>query len=64
MYKFLTDVEVAATLGVSLASVRRWRLLGTGPRYVKIGGSVRYNADDLLAFVQTLPTGGGVREVR
>jgi len=49
---------VAAYFGVSLATVRRWRYLGQGPRYRKIGSLVRYSVDDLSAWLASRPTGG------
>lgn len=38
----LNEREVASYLKISVASVRRWRLLRTGPKFVKIGAAVRY----------------------
>jgi excisionase family DNA binding protein len=46
----LTDVEVAARLGVSRYTVRSWRLKGTGPRFLKMGRAVRYRAEDVSAY--------------
>ena len=43
----LTDVEVAARLGVSRFTVRSWRLKGTGPRFLKMGRAVRYRPEDV-----------------
>ena len=43
----LTDVEVAARLGVSRFTVRSWRLKGTGPRFLKMGRAVRYRPQDV-----------------
>lgn len=43
----LTDVEVAARLGVSRFTVRAWRLKGLGPRFLKMGRAVRYRPDDV-----------------
>ena len=57
-----TDVETAKLLGISVATVRRWRLLGTGPRYRKFGGAVRYFPDDIEAFIANAPSGGGAEE--
>ena len=56
----LSERDIAVHLGVSLATVRRWRLLARGPKYLKIGSSVRYAPSDLKAFVDSLPVGGGV----
>ena len=43
----LTDVEVAARLGVSRFTVRSWRLKGFGPRFLKMGRAVRYRPQDV-----------------
>ena len=43
----LTDVEVAARLGVSRFTVRSWRLKGHGPRFLKMGRAVRYRTEDV-----------------
>jgi predicted DNA-binding transcriptional regulator AlpA len=43
----LTDVAVAARLGVSRFTVRSWRLKGTGPRFLKMGRAVRYRPQDV-----------------
>lgn len=47
MQSFLTEKEVAKQIKVSLASLRRWRLLQRGPRFIKVGALVRYRAEDL-----------------
>jgi len=43
----LTDIEVAARLGVSRFTVRAWRLKGLGPRFMKMGRAVRYRPQDV-----------------
>lgn len=52
----LTEDDVAKRYGVVVGTVQKWRRLGTGPAYVKIGpgskGPVRYRAQDLDAFDQ------------
>ena len=56
----LTDVQVAEYLNVSVSSVRRWRLTGGGPRWVRIGSSsIRYPIADLEAYGANSPSGGG-----
>ena len=57
-----TDIETARLLGVSTATVRRWRLTGQGPKYRKFGGAIRYFAEDIDAFIAGAPSGGGNRE--
>ena len=46
----LTDLEVAARLGVSRFTVRSWRLKGCGPRFLKLGRAVRYRPEDVDEF--------------
>ena len=56
----LTDYQVAERLNVSVATVRRWRLLKQGPRFIKVSGSaVRYFPTDVTKYLDTRPTGGG-----
>jgi predicted DNA-binding transcriptional regulator AlpA len=43
----LNDHQVANLVQLSVASVRRWRLLRTGPKYLKIGAAVRYRREDV-----------------
>ena len=57
--QMLTDVEVADHLSVSISTVRRWRLKGGGPRWIRIGSSIRYDSADLRAYILGLPGGGG-----
>ena len=55
----LNEHDVARITGLSVASVRRWRLLRQGPKYIKIGAAVRYRPEDVAAWLETRPTGGG-----
>jgi predicted DNA-binding transcriptional regulator AlpA len=48
----LTDIEVAARLGVSRFTVRSWRLKGFGPRFLKMGRAVRYRPEDVREYEQ------------
>ena len=48
----LTDIEVAARLGVSRFTVRSWRLKGVGPRFLKMGRAVRYRPEDVHEYEQ------------
>jgi predicted DNA-binding transcriptional regulator AlpA len=54
----LNERDVARITGLSVASVRRWRLLRQGPKYIKIGASVRYKSEDLSTWLASRPTGG------
>jgi predicted DNA-binding transcriptional regulator AlpA len=55
----LNEHDVARVTGLSVASVRRWRLLKIGPRATKIGAAVRYRPEDLKAWLDSRPTIGG-----
>jgi predicted DNA-binding transcriptional regulator AlpA len=58
----INEKDVARITGLSVATVRRWRLLRSGPQYLKIGASVRYTIESVAAFIQSRPTGGGTAE--
>lgn len=55
MSNLMTEQEVAKRLNVSLASLRRWRLLARGPAFLKLGSLVRYQPEDLDAWLAGLP---------
>jgi hypothetical protein len=44
---------VGQRLGVSVRTLERWRWLGMGPRFMKVGGRVRYRIADIEAFEQS-----------
>jgi predicted DNA-binding transcriptional regulator AlpA len=50
--RMLTDIEVAARLGVSPFTVRSWRLKGVGPKFLKMGRAVRYRPEDVDEYVR------------
>ena len=54
----LNEYDVARITGLSVASVRRWRLLRQGPKYLKIGAAVRYKPEDVSAWIESRPSGG------
>lgn len=62
--ELFTERDVARITGLSVASARRWRLLGQGPRFIKIGAAVRYKPEDLATWLASRPSGGGQSEVR
>jgi excisionase family DNA binding protein len=57
----LTEHEVAALFRISLATVRRWRQKGTGPDFIKLGSSVRYNRGAVLSWLHSRPARGLAR---
>jgi len=54
----LNEHDVARLIALSVASVRRWRLLGQGPKFLKIGSAVRYRQEDVLDWLESRPAGG------
>lgn len=48
--RHLTQVELAQRWRISPRTLERWRWLGQGPRYLKIGGRVVYRLEDVEAF--------------
>jgi predicted DNA-binding transcriptional regulator AlpA len=59
LQQLLTEHDVSRITGLSVSSVRRWRLLNIGPRATKIGAAVRYKPEDLKAWLDSRPTIGG-----
>ena len=61
--RLLTEKEAAAILSLSPATLRRWRCTGEPrqPDFVKIGRAIRYRESACAAWIEGLPTGGGVR---
>jgi predicted DNA-binding transcriptional regulator AlpA len=60
----LNEHDVARVTGLSVASVRRWRLFRQGPKYLKIGAAVRYKPEDISAWLESRPSGGNGQEVQ
>ena len=60
----LNEHDVARITSLSIASVRRWRLLDKGCPFVKIGSSVRYVRSDVEDWLRSLPRRGGQLEKR
>ena len=51
-HKFLTSVEAAEILGLSVRTLEGWRVRGGGPIYRRFGRRVRYARADLLAWAR------------
>jgi hypothetical protein len=58
MEALLNEFEVSEKLQISVASLRRRRVLRQGPPFVKVGPLVRYRPEALDQWVEGLPTGG------
>lgn len=46
----LNQAELAQRWRISPRTLERWRWLGEGPAYLKLGGSVAYSLDDVQAY--------------
>lgn len=46
----LNQVELSRRWSISPRTLERWRWLGEGPQYLKIGGRVVYRLDDVEAY--------------
>lgn len=47
----MTTPEVADLLKVAEITLRKWRLIGAGPRFVRCGANVRYHRDDIDRWI-------------
>ena len=50
--RLLTEREAAALLGLAVTTLRRWRWAGKHLSFFKIGNCIRYDADDITAFLE------------
>jgi len=51
--RYLRTPEAARFVGLSIRTLEKHRIYGTGPRYSKLGGRVVYAVDDLQSWVQS-----------
>ena len=49
----LGSKDAASYLGVAHGTLAKWRCLGGGPRYAKLGSRVAYRIADLEEFVES-----------
>jgi len=47
---FLNQIELSRRWGISHRTLERWRWLGEGPSFVKLGGRVAYRIEDVEAY--------------
>ncbi|MEU6318227.1 helix-turn-helix domain-containing protein [Streptomyces sp. NPDC047009] len=52
--RFLTPVDVADLLGVPLETVYQWRRKRIGPHGFRVGRHLRYDPEDVRAWVASL----------
>jgi predicted site-specific integrase-resolvase len=51
MKRAVNTAEAAKITGISYDTLTYWRFQGKGPRFLKMGGLVRYRLEDLEAFM-------------
>lgn len=47
----IPDTQVATILGVSVASLRRWRAEHRGPKWIRVEGQIRYRLQDIHDYL-------------
>jgi predicted DNA-binding transcriptional regulator AlpA len=50
---YMRTPEAAGFVGLSIRTLEKHRIYGTGPRYSKLGGRVVYRREDLQAWVES-----------
>lgn len=50
LVRHLTQNQLAERLSISPRTLERWRWLGQGPRFLKLGGRIAYRIVDVEAF--------------
>jgi len=53
--RMLSETEVAERHEIAQSTLRSWRTQRKGPRYYKVGRTVRYRIEDLDAFFAGVP---------
>jgi hypothetical protein len=48
--RHLNQRELAERWNISARSLERWRWIGEGPRFLKLGGRVVYRLEDIEAY--------------
>ena len=56
--RFVSEVELEQLTGISRRTWQKHRLLNDGPRYYKIHGSIRYDLEEVVAWIKTLAVAG------
>jgi predicted DNA-binding transcriptional regulator AlpA len=58
--RFVSEGELEQVTGISRRTWQKHRLFNRGPRYYKIYGSIRYDLEEVVAWIKDLSvTGSG-----
>ena len=52
--RFVSDLELEHLTGISRRTWQKHRLFHRGPRYYKVHGSIRYDVEEVVAWIKTL----------
>ena len=50
--RVLNELELADGWGMSHLTLQRWRVMGLGPKFLKLGGKVSYRIEDVEEYEQ------------
>ena len=53
--RMLSEKQAAEIFGISPTTLRCWRWMKKGPKYYKVGGSVRYDPADIDVYLVGTP---------
>ena len=51
--RYLRTPEASRFVGLSIRTLEKHRIYGTGPRYLKLGGRVVYRVEDLQSWAES-----------
>lgn len=50
--QLLSTAQVSSLLNLRAATLKKWRVLGTGPKYIRVGRrAIRYRLADVKRFI-------------
>jgi len=53
MTRYLNEKEVSEITGIALQTLRNNRMLNKGFPYVRVGRSIRYSLEDVIAYMES-----------
>lgn len=48
--RVLNELELADRWGMSHKTLQRWRVMGLGPKFLKLGGKIGYRIEDVEEY--------------
>lgn len=61
--RFYSEAEFEEYSGIKRKTLQYWRVVGKGPRFRKLCGSVKYDIEDIEDWVSKSPAGGAGHRV-